>query len=1256
MSHLFVIGYLQSVVENDGKSARIQGGSSLPSFSSNFLPPPSLLDSCHSKGFTEQQRGGRPLSAPLVLFEAGEPAWKSLDAQSSAELIENLRTGGRLLYTFNDLAGLSAFWLSAVLPCTGWTSSMRPSSFDPQGATPVKVADPAFFGGASLDGFEVPLGKDIRPVSAVERGQARNERYRFHHPYIKADIAANSDLWSRPLLNREWAVRAYYDNLMHMPLLLTGRYGAGRVAMFATMATKVSESPQARTFWNAVMSWLTASEPASQAKISEKPSLAMSFPSPGAVKLTLRNSSSASLPVQLVMRVLDRDGAMLADGAGEVSRTLTLPSGAPTTLNLQMPSASSTGFEIRESEEMFQVRAGLLSADGSTVLSEQRLFSGTPQVRLQVSTNNLYAKPSEFPGPAEDNLDGFLGRMGLAVGAYAYKPGDVLDGTVSLRYQSTNLALLARVQDMTQADNASVMALNDQGAGMRRTPGDQVQGYGMWTGKRGVENVLQFTLPAPSRLSAVVLVGSHGNFAFAEQHNPGRAVIELDQKQVASVDDLDAIFSSGFGKARIALPKGCSGTMVTVRLPWVDRQGGGKGGGPRSEPWLGEIELEGWQDQQASSTTQTGTLTVELVDALGGQRRRVFEGPVTVQPGENLMQSFSTNLPAETGAGIYRLEAAFHHQKADEHSIIATAPLLTVLPRSTFRSIQEVNGRNIFGIGLLVTNGFTKFFSIGTGTSEPWGGWSHPDDLIWAYSRQFKEIPNKAHTAANRLYSTETDMRHYSTPWREYGNGELFFPTSIQGLVEYLKKQPGWASAHDVHLTFADRWSIGPNLDSCNSWQEYVAFDAYLHESSGKGLNGRTHTEVETSIHADYENEWQTWQLGRYVQAVRSIRDAFREEGKGLFIYSQGFPSVAGEPGRELSQTIRGMNDDFTWGMQDNNPMLTTGRNLGEIAFNPVWQLGTLLPWGFASPVFNNWQWHNPVATIEPIRRLLYDRTWRGMVWDGGRYGALATYAYADNVGTSFAPTEEEYQQWWNLQQRGNLLQPEAPLGAGLVISTWKDADPRSIRWNCGDPTALAEPRTLMDVFRVLSEGGLSVPFATNASTLASWNPTPGASLIVLNLHDFSDSELAGLAHLQGRGVKIAALAQRASLSSAAAALFTRPGTLLVENYAAGLTHPRAVELATQLINALEVPLIFSSGLTGYGFRCQDLICVVVEDWLEQARVGSIRLKKLTGARHAAAANLNDHSTLTVNDRGAFWEVALPIRSGDGVLLAIRES
>ena len=85
------------------------------------------------------------------------------------------------------------------------------------------------------------------------------------------------------------------------------------------------------------------------------------------------------------------------------------------------------------------------------------------------------------------------------------------------------------------------------------------------------------------------------------------------------------------------------------------------------------------------------------------------------------------------------------------------------------------------------------------------------------------------------------------------------------------------------------------------------------------------------------------------MHSVREMREAFAKEGKKLVMSAQGIPMVAGAPGVELAETIGGMSDDSTWGMMENSVPLTPGRQMAELAFNPVWRMSTLVQWGYNS-------------------------------------------------------------------------------------------------------------------------------------------------------------------------------------------------------------------------------------------------------------------------------------------------------------------
>jgi hypothetical protein len=266
----------------------------------------------------------------------------------------------------------------------------------------------------------------------------------------------------------------------------------------------------------------------------------------------------------------------------------------------------------------------------------------------------------------------------------------------------------------------------------------------------------------------------------------------------------------------------------------------------------------------------------------------------------------------------------------------------------------------------------------------------------------------------------------------------------------------------------------------------------------------------------------------------------------------------------------------------------------------------------------------------------------------------LITYGYTSNVGIAYTMTEQDFQQWWYIQERQSLIRPDSPVGAGLVISTSKSSDPKHLRFTCGDSLTLEEPHLLAQSFRNINDVGLSLPFAANASSLQGCSSS--TPLIVLNLADFGPSEIEQLKFLQERGTRLAAFASKSSLSKNALELFSREGTILFEKSASSLTRAEALTAAERIHDVLQIAIRFPEGTTGYGFRSQDTIFVVVEDWLELARQVDLRLSKSEGAKTATACNVNDHSPFNVRDSGKDWIVEIPLSSGDGVLVALKES
>jgi hypothetical protein len=330
------------------------------------------------------------------------------------------------------------------------------------------------------------------------------------------------------------------------------------------------------------------------------------------------------------------------------------------------------------------------------------------------------------------------------------------------------------------------------------------------------------------------------------------------------------------------------------------------------------------------------------------------------------------------------------------------------------------------------------------------------------------------------------------------------------------------------------------------------------------------------------------------------------------------------------------------------------------MAFNPVWKLSTLMAYGFDSTLLNSPQWHSAAGSTEPTRRHSYDRAWRATVWPDGHYGSLYTYGYGSNVGVAYTMNEHDYQQWWQLQQRHSLISPEAPIGAGLVLGTGYRVSGKDTWFSGGGEIGEVGPDVMLvaQTFRLLHEAGLSLPFAANIAALDHWSGS--APLIVLNLANFTDAEVAIVEKNRARGVKIAVFSSAATSgaapSAAGAALLRRPGVTAIQVAAADLLPQSAATLASSLQQSLNIPLQFPKGIAGYGFQSAGLSYLVVEDWKEAGGVVEVRLHARPGAAAARACNVNDHQPVQISkDGSSWWKIEVPIRPGDGTLIAVEE-
>ncbi|MDE1163388.1 MAG: hypothetical protein PW792_15805 [Acidobacteriaceae bacterium] len=1179
----------------------------------------------------------------VVFWEAGSPPASGdfTDAQI-AQLQEAVRLGANLVLSLGRNAGKLPARMSAMLPTIGWGAQI--GYIKSQNERPIEAGtwDKTLFAKGEPQGLHLPYFFPIRPFSAVERGEGRYERYDRRIPKMDRVVKPHNEAWTRPLLNHDWQVRVSASDRSAQPLLVTGKYGAGRVAVLAGSVVNFDSAPQAGGLWAGFLGWLTEKR-ALSAKVdaAESSAVKISVGASGSrVVVQVQNTGTAPADVRLFARVLTWEGALMGDVV-PAKTVVTVAPGATVPVELQVPHASSTGYQALQYRDAVHVRIAALSGDESTILAERRLtLDLSPGMRVHLHTDAVGSVTTPFHKPDENNFGAFRNRMGAAVGSYAYPPGATVNASVTLSNGLRNLAPFAAVVDLVDKTNLSVMALNDEATNYRKGPVDAINAWASWQGKANSDNVLLFMFPKPVTVASFTIVGSDGSSRDGEEHNPLMAIVQFDDKEVLRAP-LEQAFVAGHGQAYVPLKQPAAVTKLTIRFPWVNAQPGKR----RQAPWLGDIRIAGWIGEAPAAAKET--LEVTLENALTGETKSLLKQEVALAGGERQAMKVPCKLPNETELGFYRLRAVAGHSES-------SMPVLVTRGERSLKPITDIVPVESAALGFIVTRGFRNVFNTGTGTAEIVSGWGQPDDLVWAYARQLKQIGQRARTASGRLYLSEDDMRHYSSPWKSFADGQFFFDVATPLLVEHMKAHPNWTKSPMVHMDFSDRWDTGPDTTALHGWQDYVEFDRELRRQGKAGLKGKTRSQVGAEIHAEHEAEWQAWHLGRYCNAVTKMREAFAAEKKDLTIIAQGLPIVAGaEAAAALAPTIRGMSDDSTWGMISDSSPLTTGRQLGEIAFNPAWKVSTQGMWGYPSSILNNEHWHSPVSTTEPSRRAMYDRAWRGMVWDDGQFSSVYTYGYNSNVGIAYTMNDNDWQQWWLMLERHTLLAPEAPLGAGLVVSSSYYAEPAHVKFSCGDAL---EANELIPVysraFEYLSNAGIPIAFGANVRTLEKW--TGDAPLVLLNPAMFNKAEIATVGALQKRGVKMVGFGGGDAGPGVDA--LKQMGIPLLAADPMTFSAMDAMKLEPEITKALAAPLTLPAGATGYGFRSGTTSLVVVEEWMESGRELEVRVKvQNAAAKSAQACGVNDHVPFKVKREGEVWVVTVPMRPADAEIIALRE-
>ena len=214
-----------------------------------------LVQAIEGKGLTVKTGAATEEIAPasrLIVWESKAGGAADITADRARQVGEIVRSGGSLLLTFDQTTGITPMRLACMLPTIPWHT--QGASLSRGGIKPAVSAlnwDTSFFPNNEPNGLSLPFHYEMEPVTSVERGMQRYDPFAYNIAAFDLKHEPGDFFWTRPLLNREWTVRLRGNDGPQTPLLITGRYGAGRVAVFAASTTSITSANQKMwTIWS----------------------------------------------------------------------------------------------------------------------------------------------------------------------------------------------------------------------------------------------------------------------------------------------------------------------------------------------------------------------------------------------------------------------------------------------------------------------------------------------------------------------------------------------------------------------------------------------------------------------------------------------------------------------------------------------------------------------------------------------------------------------------------------------------------------------------------------------------------------------------------------------------------------------------------------------------------------------------------------------------------------------------------------------
>jgi hypothetical protein len=283
------------------------------------------------------------------------------------------------------------------------------------------------------------------------------------------------------------------------------------------------------------------------------------------------------------------------------------------------------------------------------------------------------------------------------------------------------------------------------------------------------------------------------------------------------------------------------------------------------------------------------------------------------------------------------------------------------------------------------------------------------------------------------------------------------------------------------------------------------------------------------------------------------------------------------------------------------------------------------------------------------------------------------------NGSSGYCMNLNDWQEDWRLQERLALLSPDGPVGAGVIVSNaaWDDPDHTTYSGGgMGDSEGDEKIHNAAKAIGAFAEIGIPISFSANVTALGKWSGS--APLILLGLNELSAKEIETLTALHQRGVRMIAVSGAGPIPAAMADLFgvtpdgkpttgkiagnyqgapvvTTDQTLLINGPYDNIDTANLRPLLGAIKQTLNCGLDLPPGTGGYGFTMGKQRYIVLEDWREEPRTLSVRVKAAPAAKQLMVVNVDDHTPLSATRDGSDWIISVPTRPGDGTLLCMQE-